>query len=201
MKKLIAILSLLSLSSAAAAEFPTGKVGLSLSPKVDLELEGIPDGDGNALGFYGEFGSDMIFGYGDLRASDVDVEGVDIEIDETRFGLGIRGGNDTGYLEARVEQYEAEFDIEGVSQGDNEDDGLGAHIGGGVPLGANANLFGRFGFLSLDDLDGNEFQLGLSGEMGTNLEVYGLYRMLNLEDDANDELDLSEFRLGLNLLF
>jgi hypothetical protein len=203
MKKIIAGLVLILPTAQALAEFPTGKAGVSFSPVVDLTVDsagGSEDGDGNALGFYGQLGNGMFFGYADARMSALEVDSLDVDLDETRFGVGVRGSNDTGYLEGRLEQYEVELDVEGPSEA-ADDDGLGVHVGGGIPLSPQFEVFGRVGVLSLDDTDGNEFQLGVSGEVSTNLEVYGLYRMLSLEDDADVESDLDELRLGLNLLF
>jgi hypothetical protein len=201
MKKLIACLVLILPASQALAEFPVGKVGVSLSPMVEYSESGVSeDADGSAIGFYGEIGSDMVFGYFEVNQNDLEVMDQDFDIDETRIGLGIRGSNETGFLEARMEKYEAELELEGVS-GSFEDDGTGVHIGGGIPLNERAEIFGRFGFLSLDDIDGNEFRFGARGEMSTNVEVYGFYRMADLEYDDGTDADLDEFRLGLNLLF
>lgn len=204
MKKLIAAFSLICLSSAAAAEFPVGKAGVRLSPVMDVEVSipgvGSADGDGNAFGFYGELGGDMVFGYLDHQMSDLDIEDVDADLDETRFGIGLRGSNNTGTLEARVERYDSELEIDDE---EGDDDGLAMHVGGALPLNGSAALYGSFGFISLDDSDGNEFRLGARGNMSETVELYGEYRFLELEEDGANgaETDLDDFRIGLNLLF
>lgn len=200
MKKLIVCLALMLPATQALAQFPMGKVGVSLSPKVDFSVDGAPeDGDGTAMGLHGELGGQVLFGYADLRRSDVDINDVDFDIDENRFGVGVRNGNNTGFFEVLAELYDVELDSDALSE-PAEDDGIGMHIGGGIFVTPQANVFARYGILSLDDLDGDEFQFGASGELAHNMEVYGLYRMLSLDDDGT-EFEVDELRLGVNLLF
>ncbi|MBQ0754832.1 MAG: hypothetical protein KBT87_12325 [Gammaproteobacteria bacterium] len=199
MKKLLLILPLISYSSVALAEFPIGKVGVRVSPKVDIDIDGAPkDGDGNAMGLYGEFGSTSLFGYADAQRSDLDILNVSIDLDETRFGLGARTSNETGSAEVRVERYEVDLDIGNASI---SDDGSAVHVGGALNIGAKAAVFADFGFISMSDLDGDEFQVGVRGNISDSAEIYGAYRTLTLEDDFNDGIELSELRLGVNLLF
>lgn len=199
MRKLLLLLPLLSYSSVALAEFPIGKVGVRVSPKVDLDIDGMTkDGDGNALGLYGEFGGTSLFGYADLQRSDLDIFNLSIDLDETRFGLGARTSNPTGSAQVKVERYEVDMDIGNLSV---SDDGAAVHVGGALNLGANAAVFADYGFISLSDFDGDEFQLGVRGNISDSAEIYGAYRMLSLEDDFNNETELSEIRLGVNLLF
>lgn len=203
MKRLLVGFSLVCLSASALAEFPVGKVGVRLSPVVDIEISdntASVDGDGNAFGFHAELGGDTLYGYADHQTSDLDIENLDADLDETRFGVGARVTNDTGTLEARVEHYDSSLDISGLPEG--EDDGMGMHVGGELPLGAGSAVYGSFGFLSLDDSDGNEFRLGVSGKMSETAEIYGEYRYLGLEvDNDSTDIDLDDFRIGLNLLF
>lgn len=200
MKKLIVGLVLMLPATQALAQFPVGKVGVSLSPKVDFSADGLPeDADGTAMGVRGEVGGQMLFGYADLRRSDVDTDNADFDIDENRFGVGVRSRNKTGFLDVRAELYDVELDQEGPSE-PTEDDGIGMHVGGGFFVTPEVNVFARYGILSLDDADGDEFQFGVGGDIANNIEVYGLYRMLSLEDDGAD-FELDEFRLGLDLFF
>lgn len=202
MKRLLVGCSLVCLSASALAEFPVGKVGVRLSPVVDIERSGpggTDDGDGNAFGFHAELGGDSLYGYADHQTSDLDIEDVDADLDETRFGVGARVTNNTGTLEARVERYDTSLEVGG---GEWEDDGVGMHVGGELPLGAGSAVYGSFGFLSLDDSDGNEGRLGVRGKMSQTAEIYGEYRYLGLEiDDDSTDIDLDDFRVGLNLLF
>lgn len=199
MRKLLLILPLISYSSVALAEFPIGKIGVRVSPKIDIDIDGMTkDGNGNALGLYGEFGSTSLFGYADMQRSDLDILNVSIDLDETRFGLGARTSSPTGSAQVKVERYEVDMDIGNLSV---SDDGAAVHVGGALNLGANAAVFADYGFISLSDFDGDEFQLGVRGNISDSAEIYGAYRMLSLEDDFNNETELSEIRLGVNLLF
>lgn len=198
MKKTLFVLTLATIASPALAEFPVGKVGVSVSPRSTFELDGIPDGDGNAVGAYAEFGSSSLFAYGDILRTGVDVRGVDIDIDETRVGVGARTDIDRATLDVRVERYDIELDIVGT---DVSDDGVGVLFGGALALTPEVSIFAHYGFLSLDDLDGDEIRLGISGKLSDSAELYGAWRKVTLEDSANDEADLTDLRLGVNLLF
>lgn len=198
MKQAVWALALGVLSAPALAEFPVGKIGVTVSPRADLEIDGLPDADGNAVGAYGEFGSTNLFAYGDLQRGNVDILGVDIDVNETRAGLGARSFSDRASFEVRVEHYDIELDIGGT---DISDDGVGVLFGGAVVLTPQVNAFARYGFLSLDDLDGDELLFGVSGKLSDAAEVYGAWRMLTLEDSANDEAEISDLRIGVNLLF
>lgn len=198
MKKTLFVLTLATIASPALAEFPVGKVGVKLSPRTDIE-RGTADGDGTAIGAYGEIGSSSLFGYLDFNQSDLDISGTDVDIDETRFGVGARSHSQTGELSVRVESYDVEFD---GALGTAEDDGVAIHVGGAFNLNNNAAVFGSVGMLSLSDSDGTEFQLGVRGKITDSAEVYGAWRSLTLEDDAtNTDTDLTDLRLGVNLLF
>src|SRR5690606_24652537 len=111
MKKLLLAVTLSTLAAPALAEFPVGKVGVKLSPSTDFDLDGLPEGDGTAIGAYGEIGSSSLFAYIDVHKSDLDIQGVDLDIDETRFGVGARSRSDAGELSVRVESYDLEIDI------------------------------------------------------------------------------------------
>lgn len=198
MKKTLFVLTLATIASPALAEFPVGKVGVMLSPKTDLEI-GNGDADGTALGAYAEVGSTSLFAYASLNRADLDTRGVDIDVDESRLGFGARSIQDKVELSLRVERYDIEIDVAG---GAGDDDGVGVHLGGAFELTGNAALFGSVGMLSLSDSDGTEFELGVRGKITDSAELYGAWRSLTLEDDAtNTDTDLTDLRLGVNLLF
>lgn len=198
MKKLLLAVTLSTIAAPALAEFPVGKVGVRLSPKTDIE-RGNTDGDGTAIGAYGEIGSSSLFAYIDVNQSDLDISGTDVDIDETRFGAGARSRSQVGELSVRVESYDVELD---GALGTSEDDGIAVHVGGAFNLNDNAALFGSVGMLSLSDSDGTEFELGVRGKITASAELYGAWRSLTLEDDAtNTDTDLTGLRLGVNLLF
>ncbi|MCB1836750.1 MAG: outer membrane beta-barrel protein [Alcanivoracaceae bacterium] len=202
MKKFLLAITLSALAAPALAEFPVGKIGVKLSPSTDFDLDGLPEADGTAIGAYGEFGSSNLFAYADIQKSDLDIQNVDLDIDETRFGVGARSVSSNGELSVRVESYDVEIvtSIAGASAED-EDDGFAVHLGGAVNLNEKAALFGSIGMLSLDDTDGTEFQLGVRGKITDSAEIYGAWRSLSLEEDSNVEADLTDLRIGVNLLF
>lgn len=176
-----------------------GKIGLrySLQSKLDITIPGLGNGDtdGNAFGLYGEVGNSQIFGYVDRQSNNLD----DADVDETRFGVGVRGGNETGTLEARFEHYDVDLDLDGIGEGG--DDGFGIHIGGALPMSEKAAVFASFGIFSLDESDGTEFQIGIRGKVNDDVELYGAYRAASLEDDVDVEYDLTDMRVGANILF
>lgn len=204
MKKLLLILPLIGYSSLAMAEFPIGKVGVRVSPKIDVDINTMPqDGDGNGIGAYAEIGSTSLFGYADIQRSDLDILNASLDFDETRFGAGARTNGDMGGAEVRVERYQTDIDMGNLSA---DDDGTAVHLGGTLNLGERAALFGSYGFIAMSDFDGSEFQLGVRGNISAAAEIYAAYRMLDIEDDSNMaansiEIEISDIRLGVNLLF
>lgn len=202
MKKIIVAAALVVVTAQAQAEFPVGKVGFNLSPQasLDLDLLGVDgDDDGDGFGFYGEAGSDMLFVYAESQMSEFEWNTLDTEIDETRFGVGLRAGSEEGYLVARIEQYDIAAEVDST---DVDDDGLGVHIGGELPLAnSGATLFGSVGLISLDDVDGNEFRAGVSSKISQTAQVYAAYRALQLDDKPDIDVEIADFRIGINLLF
>lgn len=196
MKKLLLSLALISCSAGVQAEFPVGKIGINLAPKVDVDIPGA-SGDGNGFGFYGDVGGDMFFVYVDYQASNLEINSTDLDLKETRFGGGIRNTSDKASLLVRVENYKQELDAPGSNF---EDSGIGVHVGGDYAFTDSVGMFGDIGLLSLDESDGTEFRLGVRGKLTDMSEVYGAYRNLQL-DDSGDELELSDIRLGVNVLF
>ncbi len=196
MKKILICMVAAGLAGPAAAEFPVGKAGVNLAPSAKLDIDGNSD-TGNGFGFYGEVGGDTLFVYGDYQLTSVDINAEDVDFKETRIGGGLRSGNDTGTLVVRVESYKAEIDSDSTQ---SDDSGVGVHVGGDVSLNKTIGLFGDLGFVSLDDYDGTEYRLGARANLTDISEVYGAYRMLSL-DDSGAELDVSEFKLGINILF
>ncbi|MDF1781654.1 MAG: hypothetical protein P1U67_10190 [Alcanivoracaceae bacterium] len=198
MKKII-LYTLLATAALPAMAETTGKVGLrfSFQSELDITIPGLGSGDtdGNAFGLYGEVGNSEIFGYVDRQSNNLD----DADVDETRFGVGVRGGNDTGTVEARFEHYDVDLDLDGIGEGG--DDGFGIHLGGALALNEKASAFASFGIFSLDESDGTEFQFGVRGNVSDEVELYGAYRVASLEDDVDVEYDLTDMRVGVNILF
>ena len=197
MKKTLLTVALCSLTCAAYAEFPVGKVGINLAPKADIDSPN-DNGDGNGFGLYGQFGSDTLFGCADYQKSRLDINGDNSDTKETRFGGGYQSGTDKATLVVRVENYRLEVEPDTGSGVDES--GIGIHIGGDLAVAENIGLFGDVGYLSLDNWDGNEFRLGVRGKVTDTAEAYAAWRKLSL-DDAGDNYDLSDLRVGINVLF
>ena len=60
---------------------------------------------------------------------------------------------------------------------------------------------GELGYLTLDDVDGLEYTLGASFDITPNIGLFADYRLTGLEDDNNNELDLTDVKLGVSMLF
>lgn len=178
------------LSAPAHAEFPIARVGVTLSPVVDLD--GDAEGDGDGFGFRAEVAGPTLFGYLELQKFDIDLDnnGGSHDADERRLGVGLRAGEGPARVSARFEHYDID-----------DEDGIGVHIGGEYDLPETAvTLFASYGFVSLDDLDGNEFGFGGRVKVADNAEASLSWRRLDL-DDSGVDVELSDIRLGLNLLF
>ena len=196
MKKLLVMGLLAGLASPAMADFPMGKVGLNMAPSAKVDFDGTDD-TGNGFGFYGEVGGDTLFVFADYQLSSVDFSDIDVDYKETRVGGGLRSASEKTTLIVRVESYKGEIDSD---LGSGDDSGLGIHAGGDLAITNTVGIYGDFGFLSLDDTDGTELRLGVRSSLTENSEVYAGYRQLSL-DDSGVELDVSDIKLGINVLF
>lgn len=197
MKKLLIGSALVALPVAGMAADPFQSVGLYFL-NTDVEVtsptgSGDDDGDG--------FGIDGLFRVGDQAFIDAEYQSsetddFDIEIDQLRFGLGFHSlateGGVTLYGQGEYVSFE--------SDGDDES-GFGLHGGAILPLSPQFHLRGDLGYLTLDDSDGFEFTFGGQFDLNPQFGLFADYRMTSLEDDNDNELDITDIKLGGRFLF
>lgn len=169
-------------------------------PSSELDFGGGADDDGDGFGIKGKAHvADTITLHGEYQATTLDDS--DLDIDQLRFGIGGHApDNGNGVrLFGELEYVDVEFDIPSFSS--ESQSGFGLH-GGLMFTGASAlSGFAKIGYLSLDDVDGIEFNIGLIAEFSEQVAGFVDYRSASLEDDAGDEADLTDIRLGLRFLF
>lgn len=201
MRKLLLILPLALPALSQAAEpdtIFTGELFFTPLNELDIEPSGGPNAspDGTGYGVRLQAGAELHL-YGEYTEGLLDVSGTDVDTLDTRLGLGYRAHFDQGYLHASVEY--ARFEVE-INNVEADDEGVGAHLGAGVNVAEQATVYGRVGIVALDDLDGPELRLGVSGQLSRNTGVFAEYRYLDLSDSDGD-LTLNELRIGARLTF
>lgn len=189
-------LTLLAGSQMALAETdPLVSVGLHFAPISSAEAEPSPKADGYGFGLRAQVGGPLHIhaeytkGLHDENANDVDVT-------DTRLGMGYRHRLTNGFIQASAEYAGIKLD----SGGSDTEQGLGVHIGAGFNVAENLIAYGRVGILTLDDVDGPEMRLGVSGKLGEGATVFGEYRTLKV-GSSGDDLNLSDLRLGISFSF
>ena len=197
MNKLLLGSALLALPFAGQASDPFQHVDVYYLSS-DLELTtplGSGDDDGDGFGISGSFRvADQAFLIGEFQSAETD--DFDIEIDQLRAGGGfhtVASANGLSFY-GQGEYLQVEVDGE-------DEDGFGLH--GGLVLAASEQLrfTGQLGYLSLDDVDGLEYLVSAAFDITPNFGLFADYRVSALEDDDASELDLTDVKLGVSLLF
>ena len=171
---------------------------LYLVANSELDFGGGADDDGDGFGIKGKAHvANTVTLHGEFQSTSLDDS--DIDIDQLRFGIGAHAA-DTGSgarFFGELEFVDLEIDAPGPGGGTAEQDGFGFH--GGLLFTGDSALsgFAKIGYLSLDDVDGFEFNMPSIPIFASRLD----YRSSTLEDDAGDEADLTDLRLGLRFLF
>lgn len=180
--------------------------GLLSESKIKDPTAGLSDtADGSALGLRGEFGNDLVFLYADHQEASQDFSvnrvPVDVDVSESRFGVGVRSDSPTVRWTGRLERYDLDMDLSvaGFSLS-GSDDGVGVHVGLEADTSERAFFYGSAGYFRLSDLSGPEFRAGLAGELADNLHLFGEYRAAMLDDSTTD-LDLRDVRIGISMAF
>lgn len=200
----------LALPCAAQDGGLTGSIGGNFSLLSDSEVTDSStslDADGTALAVRAAFGTDAVSIYADVQDASHDGAllgvGYDIDVTETRVGVGIHSTSPTLVVSGYLERYDIDADIDfGGPKIRGDDDGAGVHLGLQSKTSDNAAIYGRAGYLSLGDADGPEFIAGVKALVSDNVNVYGEYRALRLKGDPGfSDLDLDDIRLGANFTF
>lgn len=200
MRHYLIALALLGCSQISYAEpDPFVSAGLFFTPFNELDINAggasaSPDGTG--FGVRAEVGG-ALHVHGEYMDASLEQNGVDIDLTDSRLGLGYRSHFENGYLQASAEYVGVKLEVAG---GSSTDEGTGVHIGGGFNASETVTLFARVGIISLDDTDGSEYRLGANAKLNENTALYLQYRSLMLSEEG-DDIDANDLRLGLNFSF
>lgn len=198
-------LSALMLSAFAfqanAQQTSFGHVDAYYIPNADLEISdatGSAKDDGDGFGLKGRFlVSEQLFIAAEYQA--VEYDDSELELDQLRVGVGFTMPiNITLNFVGQVEYINAETDAPGVSS--ESDDGFGVHAGLEAALAPQFSLYGRVGFVSVDDSDGPEFLVGARFKVTPNASLFADYRASRFSDSGTD-LDLDDLRIGAGFHF
>jgi len=181
------VAALLAAPAAFAGSMPAGSLGAYYS-MVDT---GFDDGDGFGIRGWASLNGPW-FVHGEYAMLGLDDSGADI--DELRLGGGFAGEIQRGTMWLVKGEY--------ISFGGDADEaGFGVH-GGLMFMASDAfGLFGTLGYLTTDNTDGLEFNVG--GKMAFTKEWAGVvdYRSYMGNLDPNGDFDVDELRLGASYSF
>ena len=201
MRHYLIALGLLGGSQLAVAEVdPFVSLGVFFTPYNELDnaptvmCSASPDGTG--FGLSAEVGGALHL-HGEYMAGQLDINGVDVDVTDSRLGLGYRSQLDGGYIIASGEYVGLNLDVAGA---DATDEGIGVHLGGGFYLSDAVTLYGRVGMIKLDDLDGSEVRVGIRGKLNENTGLVAQYRTMMLSETGGD-IDANDLRIGVNFSF
>jgi hypothetical protein len=195
MKRLcmMGLVAVLSAPAANAGDHPAGSIaGYVTSSSIDVE--GGADDDGTGFGLRGWASiSGPWFVHGEYQTTSLD----NGDLESLRIGGGLTGemsGNAMWLAKAELVDFGSDAD----------EDGIGVH--GGVMFSATPSfgLFGTLGYLSLNDTDGLELNVG--AKLGFTKELAGVldYRTYMGEYDfggASGDFEVTDLRLGLAYSF
>ncbi len=177
-----------------------GTVDVYFTPSANLEVTApgfgrILDDDGDGFGARIRAPiSDVLKVSGEYQSTSYD--DTDIDLDQLRAGLEIALGH-SGVV---IEYVAAELD-------NDEIDGFGIHWRFSTALSETFDLFGQIGYLALEDddsgedLSGGELSIGAALRFAPQASGFVDYRLTALEDDADTEIDFSDFRIGVRFGF
>jgi len=194
-------LTLLGSSQLALAEAdPFFSMGVFFTPYNELKLDvsglGSSSPDGTGYGLRAEVGGALHL-HGEYVAGQLDVNSVDVDVTDSRLGLGYRSHFDGGYILAIGEYVGINLEI---GSADATDEGIGVHLGGGYYLNDRTTLYGRLGVIALDDLDGSEVRVGINSKLNESTIVFAQYRTMMLSESGFD-MDVNDLRIGVNFSF
>lgn len=149
------------------------------------------------------FGYDVSYGIpdGSFTVGPATVD-ADLDLLQVRTGLGyaLKLGNGELYGRADFTHYGYSLTLTGpggaVETSEN-DDGLGVHIGGALPLGAKCKLYLDAGYLDLSDSKGPEAQVSLRSPVGGVPMMVALrYTQLKSKKGPDTDTDVIDLRIG-----
>jgi len=194
-KQWVTLAALLMLPVAAQAVDGGGHLDIYFVPsaKLDVTVPGSGSGSDDGTGFgikgLGRGAGSQIAFTGEFQSTDYDDS--DISLDQLRLGVGLAGATTSGiYLEY------INLDIDS-----SKATGFGLH--GRL---AGENLYGQFGFVSVEDdfetNSGVEFVVGAAFGSSGNVGGFVDLRKTMLEgEDSNIELEFTDIRAGVRFKF
>lgn len=198
MKKLcmIGLAAMLTAPTAFAGQMPKGAIAGYLTNS-SIDIEGFGDDDGTGFGVRGWASvSGPFFVHGEYQTTSLDNFNGDLESLRIGGGYAAEAGSNMMWL-VKGELVDFGSDV--------DEDGFGFH--GGIMLEASPQfgLFGTLGYLSLNDTDG--FELNLGGKFNFTKELAGVldYRTYMGEFDfgpgASGDFTVDDLRLGVAYMF
>lgn len=180
----------LALPVAAFAAPPAGQVAFYLS---NTTLDVGVDDDGTGFGVRGwGMVNPNVFIHGEYQTVELDDFGIDVN--SLRLGGGYAAEMSPGTMWMVKGEY-VDFGS------DLDQSGFGVH--GGVVLGVGNpfSFFGSLGYLTTDDTDGLELNIG--AHLAFNKQWGGVidYRTYMGEADGGGDVDLSDLRIGVTYSF
>ncbi len=210
MLKKITITAALALASTAS--FADNKIGLIYIPSAEYEEDGL-ELDGDGFGVLGQFSvSSNNYITVEYSATEQDEQfsnaTVTADIEQIRVGFGgtfpIGNPQLSGVFQAEFISIDFDYEIiqPGFTETDNESEsGLGGHAGLIYSPNPQVDLYGQIGYLSLDELDGPEFKVGVRIKTNEQFSVFANYRASRLEADFDQDVDVNDIRLGAAIHF
>ena len=198
MKKLYAVVltALFATPAAFAADMPTGSVAAYLA-QTTLDFGG-PGGDDSGTGF-GVRGWATIakpwFVHGEYQT--VSLDDFNIDIESLRIGGGLTGEiNQQGLMWLAKGEF-----IDFGSDAGGGQAGFGVHGGVLFNMSPMFGMSGTLGYLTTDDTDGLEFNVG--GKLSFTREFAGVVDIRNYMGsvDPSGDFDVFELRIGVAYMF
>jgi hypothetical protein len=199
MVKKLCMIGLVAAMAAAPAAFAGSMPAGALAGYVtmsELDIEGLGNDDGTGFGLRGWASlNGPWFVHGEYQTTSLD--DADIDLESLRLGGGFAGEIQTGTMWLVKGEY---IDL----GSDADEDGFGVH--GGVMFQASEafGLFGTLGYLTLNDTDGLELNVG--AKVAFTKELAGVldYRTYMGEYDvggATGDFTVDDLRFGVAYMF
>lgn len=197
MKRLfmMGLAAMLAAPAAVAGDKPAGSIAGYLTNS-SIDIEGFGDDDGTGFGLRGWASiSGPWFVHGEYQTTSLDNFNGDLE--SLRIGGGLVGelsGDAMWLVKAELVDFGS----------DTDEDGIGVHGGAMFSATPAFGLFGTLGYLSLNDTDGLELNVG--AKLSFTKELSGVldYRTYMGEYDfggASGDFEVTDLRLGVAYSF
>jgi len=174
----------------AAGDMPKGSVSGYLT-MTDVDVGGFTD-DGTGIGIRGWAQiSGMFFAHGEFQTSSLD----NSDVDQLRVGGGVIGSINPSAM------WLAKAEFISIGNDFSDQSGIGVH-GGAMFMPAPAvDLFGTVGYLTTDDTDGIEINVGGGYAFSRMLGGFIDYRTYMGSVDPNGDFEVSDIHVGVSMKF